>query len=88
MNLEHLAQKIVDQYPPLEIFSSLVETASGLYNSAYDTGALDELCSEEELAQVLHFLYLFYATILFIFNGFICIFDSFVFGTCRNLWRC
>ncbi|CAH1433441.1 unnamed protein product [Lactuca virosa] len=51
MNLEHVAQKIVDQYPPLEIFSSLVETASGLYNSAYDTGALDELCSEEELAQ-------------------------------------
>ncbi|KAI3491959.1 hypothetical protein L1887_43596 [Cichorium endivia] len=51
MNLEHVAQKIVDQYPPLEIFSSLVETASGLYNNAYDTGALDELCSEEELAQ-------------------------------------
>ncbi|KAL4572750.1 hypothetical protein LXL04_019533 [Taraxacum kok-saghyz] len=51
MNLEHVAQKIVDQYPPLEIFSSVVETASGLYNNASDTGPLDELCSEEELAQ-------------------------------------
>ncbi|KAI3721301.1 hypothetical protein L2E82_32309 [Cichorium intybus] len=52
MNLEHVAEKLVDQYPPLEIFSSLVETASGLYNNTNDTGALDELCLEEELAQI------------------------------------
>ena len=79
MNLEHVAQKIVDQYPPLEIFSSVVETASGLYNNASDTGPLDELCSEEELAQVSNFLHSrFYGTI----------FDSFVFGISRSLWRC
>ncbi|KAI3707021.1 hypothetical protein L6452_25181 [Arctium lappa] len=51
MNLENAAQKIQEQYPPLEIFSSIAETAAALYDNVYDTGALDELCSEEELAQ-------------------------------------
>ncbi|GJZ68170.1 ubiquitin-like domain-containing protein CIP73 isoform X3 [Tanacetum coccineum] len=50
MNLENAAQKIVEQYPPTEIFSSIVETAA-LHNSIFDSGALDELCMEEELAQ-------------------------------------
>lgn len=54
MNLENATQKIVEQYPPIEIFSSIVETAA-LHNNIFDSGALDELCMEEELAQVSHF---------------------------------
>ncbi|GJQ97201.1 hypothetical protein Tco_0008340, partial [Tanacetum coccineum] len=54
MNLENAAQKIVEQYPPTEIFSSIVETAV-LHNNVFDSGALDELCMEEELAQVSRF---------------------------------
>nr|GEX86744.1 hypothetical protein [Tanacetum cinerariifolium] len=50
MNLENAAQKIVEQYPPTEIFSSIVETAA-LHNNVFDSGAFDELCMEEELAQ-------------------------------------
>ncbi|KVH90110.1 Ubiquitin [Cynara cardunculus var. scolymus] len=51
MNLENAAQKIEEQYPALEIFSSIAETAAALYDNVFDTGALDELCSDEELAQ-------------------------------------
>ncbi|XP_071700230.1 uncharacterized protein [Rutidosis leptorrhynchoides] len=51
MNLENAAQKIVEQYPPLEIFSSIVETVAALHNNVFDQGALDELCMQEELAQ-------------------------------------
>nr|XP_043622612.1 ubiquitin-like domain-containing protein CIP73 [Erigeron canadensis] len=48
MNLENAAQKIVEQYPPLEIFSSVVETAAALHNNVFDHDALEGLCMEEE----------------------------------------
>ncbi|KAJ0952253.1 putative Ubiquitin domain-containing protein [Helianthus annuus] len=51
MNLENAAQKIVEHYPPLEIFSSIVQTAAALRNDVYDTNAINALCMEEELAQ-------------------------------------
>ncbi|KAL8226915.1 hypothetical protein R6Q57_016747 [Mikania cordata] len=51
MNLENAAQKIVEHYPPLEIFSSIIQTAAAYRNNVYDTSAINELCMEEELAQ-------------------------------------
>ncbi|KAK9072923.1 hypothetical protein SSX86_009359 [Deinandra increscens subsp. villosa] len=51
MNLENAAQKIVEHYPPIEIFSSIVQTAAALRNNVYDTNGINELCMEEELAQ-------------------------------------
>ncbi|KAK1408293.1 hypothetical protein QVD17_39943 [Tagetes erecta] len=51
MNLENAAQKIVEHYPPVEIFSSVVQTVAALRNHVYDTKAINELCMEEELAQ-------------------------------------
>ncbi|KAI3716762.1 hypothetical protein L1987_67876 [Smallanthus sonchifolius] len=51
MNLENAAQKIVEHYPPLEVFSSIVQTVATFRNNVYDTSAINELCMEEELAQ-------------------------------------
>ncbi|KAI3823636.1 hypothetical protein L1987_05076 [Smallanthus sonchifolius] len=51
MNLENTAQKIMEHYPPVEIFSSIIQTVVASRNNVYDTSAINELCMEEELAQ-------------------------------------
>ncbi|XP_076914947.1 uncharacterized protein LOC143574125 [Bidens hawaiensis] len=51
MNLENAAQKIMEHYPPVEVFSSVVQTAAALRNDVYDENAINALCMEEELAQ-------------------------------------
>ncbi|PWA34590.1 zinc finger, LIM-type [Artemisia annua] len=58
MNLKEAAQKIEDEYPSVEIFSSVVESAALLHDHVYDIYGLADLCSEEELAEVSS-LYLF-----------------------------
>ncbi|GJZ68169.1 zinc finger, LIM-type containing protein [Tanacetum coccineum] len=52
MNLKEAAQKIEDEYPSIEIFSSVVESAALLHDHVYDIYGLADLCSEEELAEV------------------------------------
>lgn len=52
MNLKEAAQKIEDEYPSIEIFSSVVESAALLHDYVYDIYGLADLCSEEELAEV------------------------------------
>ncbi|KAI3707019.1 hypothetical protein L6452_25179 [Arctium lappa] len=51
MNLKEAAQKIEEDYPAAEVFSSMVETAALLHENVYDIYGLAELCSEEELAE-------------------------------------
>nr|GFB19047.1 zinc finger, LIM-type [Tanacetum cinerariifolium] len=51
MNLKEAAQKIKDEYPSIDIFSSVVESAALLHDHVYDIYGLADLCSEEELAE-------------------------------------
>ncbi|CAH1439481.1 unnamed protein product [Lactuca virosa] len=51
MNLKEVAKKIEDQYPPLEIFSSVIETTVFLNENIQDIYGLADLCSDEELAE-------------------------------------
>ncbi|KAI3792454.1 hypothetical protein L2E82_06334 [Cichorium intybus] len=51
MNLKEVAKKIEDEYPALEIFSSVVETTALLHENIQDIYGLADLCSEEELAE-------------------------------------
>lgn len=52
MNLKEVAKKIEDEYPPLEIFSSVIETTALLNENIQDIYGLADLCSDEELAEV------------------------------------
>ncbi|CAI9288902.1 unnamed protein product [Lactuca saligna] len=51
MNLKEVAKKIEDEYPPLEIFSSVIETTALLNENIQDIYGLADLCSDEELAE-------------------------------------
>ncbi|KAL4592884.1 hypothetical protein LXL04_005891 [Taraxacum kok-saghyz] len=51
MNLKEITKKIEDEYPALEIFSSVVETAALLHENIQDIYGLADLCADEELAQ-------------------------------------
>ncbi|XP_035831417.1 F-actin-monooxygenase MICAL3 isoform X5 [Helianthus annuus] len=51
MNIKEAAQKIHDEYPALDIFSSMVESVALLDDNVYDVYGLADLCSDEELAE-------------------------------------
>ncbi|KAI7747783.1 hypothetical protein M8C21_006154 [Ambrosia artemisiifolia] len=56
MNIKEAARKINEEYSALDIFSSMVESAALLDDNVYDVYGLADLCSEEELAEVLPYL--------------------------------
>ncbi|KAI3687527.1 hypothetical protein L1987_81224 [Smallanthus sonchifolius] len=51
MNIKEAAQKIMDEYSAVDIFSSMVESAALWNDNVYDVYGLADLCSEEELAE-------------------------------------